>query len=136
MKALIDKPFYIISAESTNRGKVDNDRASEALLHQFALKELPSKEVVGCYKGTKERSFVVHCSQNDALELAIHFQQESVLFVDQFRNASLLYTDPLRTPGEYPIEPIGRFEACTKEEALASDGYTQDPTHDNYYHVI
>ena len=65
-----------------------NDQRTERLYKQLLYSGYKFEEVKGCYGGRKERSFLVHnvsYKQVDTLHnIALAYQQESVLFVDSF----------------------------------------------------
>lgn len=92
------------------------------------------KQLGGCYKGTREVSFLAPSSEwHAARTLALNFNQESVLLLgpkrhrDAHRPAILHYLDD-RLP-----EPLGYFVPVSREFALAREAWTYDPADDQYY---
>jgi hypothetical protein len=74
---------------------------------------------------------VVKCSHIEALSLVEQFGQESALYLDSSRKASLF------RPAEGLVpEHIGQFVECDLTTALNSEAYTYDIGQDTYYHVV
>ncbi len=107
-----------------NTGELSDERATlRALGFEF-------KPVTGVYKTVTEDSYVVLLKQTDDLkklmDLAAQHEQESILFLDERRNAKLVYLKDNST------EPLGRFTKVSEVEAKQHDNYTKD---DNSYYV-
>ena len=130
-----ETPVYLISGELSTLGNSENSQRSAALkadlIKLVGAKSL--KQVRGCYKGAKEVAFVVYCKDRDALiDLAETYNQESILFLDSSRRATLFFIDPRHPDG---TEYIGRFQEVPIEEALAAEAYTFDISQNSYYIV-
>lgn len=103
----------------------------DRLMHDLRVMGLRWKEVQGCYKGAKERSFVV---VNDSetvepiiRELARFYAQESYLKVtENDRKAFLVYLNDLTA------QPIGYF----RQVDTCVDDYTIDPDTGQRYACI
>lgn len=84
---------------------------------------LPFKVCLGSYKGKLERSYMVKAktlSDNmRVFELAMQHGQESVLTVDRYGNASLLYLD-----GSKRIENVGNFGEIDRDMQGELDNWT------------
>ena len=84
---------------------------------------LPFKVCLGSYKGKLERSYMVKAktlSDNmRVFELAMQHGQESVLTVDRYSNASLLYLD-----GSKRIENVGNFGEIDRDMQGELDNWT------------
>ena len=122
------KPFVIISAENANESKEVNAKKHNELMAQLKKDKFSIKEVEGVYHGTKEKSILVVLNQKWlAVELATFknyaaiFNQESILFVDGERNASLLF--PYNKENS---EKLGKFIAVSKGIAIQMSNYTFD----------
>ena len=122
------KPFVIISAENANKSKETNAKKHKLLMSQLKKDKFPIKEVEGVYKGTVEKSILVVLNQRWlAVELATFknyaaiFNQESILFVDEERNASLIF--PYNKENS---EKLGKFIAVSKGIAIQMSNYTFD----------
>ena len=80
------------------------------------------KALTGSYKGVQERSYLVLTHTDEAyraaLNLAKECNQESVLLLDEDRNAKLMYLDDM-----HQIE-IGVLTPVSKDEALKQDAWT------------
>lgn len=122
-------PVLIMSAERA--GAPDNVARTDRLIVDLHRLGLMAKPVVGVYQGTRETSFVVAVPDETALvracALATLAEQESVLYIDADRTATLLY---LATGARVDL---GRFRAVSESEARAADAYTFDPLTDTYY---
>ena len=122
------KPFVIISAENANESKEVNAKKHNELMAQLKRDKFSIKEVEGVYHGTKEKSILVVLNQKWlAVELATFknyaaiFNQESILFVDEERNASLIF--PYNKENS---EKLGKFIAVSKGIAIQMSNYTFD----------
>lgn len=129
-------PVFIISAEQAKFEIADNMTFTAGLQACLENDKIPFKAVRGSYKGIEERAFVVNCSLTQALTFAEIFHQESVLHLDTSRNATLHYTFNKPTNVDVTKEKIGRFVACSEEEARAGQAWTYDIGQDTYYHVV
>lgn len=122
------KPFVIISAERFTNTIEENEKKHNELMTQLKKDKFSIKEVEGVYQGTVEKSILVILNKRWlAVELATFknyaaiFDQESILFVDEERNASLIFT---KQP--WLSEKLGKFIAVTKGIATQMSNYTFD----------
>lgn len=104
----------------------------DILLEDLLNHKLAHKHIQGRYEHLDgqqvyEDGFAV-VTDNESLikSLAFKHAQESVLKLDQDRNASLLFTDG-------KVKNIGTFKAVTVEYALKQKAYTKDITTGIYY---
>lgn len=122
----LTKPFIILAANNNE----------DKLIEELNNFNLEYKEVQGCYRGKKERSFLVinnHPSTEARLhKLARAFNQESYLKVyENDRKAQLIYLNDHNR-----VENIGYFQSIGKSVILDEslyDAYTYDPSLDTYY---
>lgn len=121
------KPFVIISAERFTNTIKENKKNHLDLWLQLKRDGFSIKEVEGVYQGTTEKSILVILNKRWlAVELATFknyaaiFNQESILFVDEERNASLIF------PKGGLSENLGKFIAVTKGIATQMSNYTFD----------
>jgi hypothetical protein len=124
----VKKPFVIISAERFTNTIEENEKKHNELMTQLKKDKFSIKEVEGVYQGTVEKSILVILNKRWlAVELATFknyaaiFNQESILFVDEERNASLIFT---KQP--WLSEKLGKFIAVTKGIATQMSNYTFD----------
>jgi hypothetical protein len=124
----VKKPFVIISAERFTNTIEENEKKHNELMTQLKKDKFSIKEVEGVYCGTVEKSILVILNKRWlAVELATFknyaaiFDQESILFVDEERNASLIFT---KQP--WLSEKLGKFIAVTKGIATQMSNYTFD----------
>ena len=122
------KPFIIISAERFTNTIEENKKNHLDLWLQLKRDGFSIKEVEGVYQGTTEKSILVILNQRWlAVELATFknyaaiFNQESILFVDEERNASLIF--PYNKENS---EKLGKFIAVSKGIATQMSNYTFD----------
>ena len=112
------KPFFIISAElsslSANANEIRTSDLKEyldALGHDYA-------QIIGCYKGVKEVSFMVFTSDKGlAVELAGMYHQDSVLIRNGHNDCFLWYSEDKE-------EFSGHFKQVDEEYAIGQDAYS------------
>ena len=124
----VKKPFVIISAERFTNTIEENEKNHNELMAQLKKDKFSIKEVEGVYQGTVEKSIIVILNKRWlAVELATFknyaaiFNQESILFVDEERDASLIFT---KQP--WLTQKLGKFIAVTKGIATQMSNYTFD----------
>lgn len=117
------KFIFLLSAELHTNKKEVNEANTAQLKADLVTLGLPFEENIGVYKNSSEVSFVVVADSLEHIEtlrsIARHFQQESVLVINQAQQAFLVYSDKTK-PEEYK----GHWKSVTKREAEACDGYT------------
>lgn len=119
----IFEPLYILSAHYGLISDADNKLRADGLRAYLNLKGYGVKQVLGCYKGEREISFLIlGIDESEALALARAYGQESVLHVDANRAASLVYSHADRAR-----LPLGRFQAVPADQVADLDAYTIDP---------
>jgi hypothetical protein len=90
----IGTKFYIISAYKSDLSREENQTRQMDLHTALCAPGCTPKIVDGSYQGVAEVSnVVVGPDQASVLELAEHFQQESILEVSPGREAYLIFTD-------------------------------------------
>lgn len=142
MRAETNKPCYIMAF---NEKKKEGDR--EAIQQYLGLETGEYKELLGkytmagsdCDLTVSEYSYLFTedmVTFEQVMNVAKEFEQESVLFLDNQRNAYLLY---LSQEDKYPSpmcgEYLGRFIEVSKEIAEDKPAFTFDPTTNKYYIV-
>ncbi len=106
--------FVILSANTENQTRVDAFQQSYALKAYLQGRKLPFKVVSGCFEGRIEVSFLLpNLDQSRGLEIARQFNQNTILVINQYREARLVYTN--NTPYKY----LGHFL-----EGQSNDNYT------------
>ena len=93
------------------------------------VKGIPFKIVEGQYKGNSERSFIVFGNRGVELgkRIALDANQESVLFLNQDRDAILI---ECKTGIE---TALGKFKAVPEHVAKQSTGWTFDNTTNRFF---
>jgi len=129
----IYKKAIIMSAERFDASMGQNSIATDELRAALASSNYSFKEVLGMYKGVSETSFFVEYNNGGALadlnSLASFYDQESILHLDEDRNASLVYCDSDEET------KVGLFQAIDKSEAFKLDAYTYCPQLNMYFAV-
>jgi len=101
-----------------------NSRTSDYEVGVLRARGFRAKAVYGTYKGVQERSYVVEALDNKALDTILHlawlYRQECVLYCDDLRKATLIYSDGRKVP-------VGHLEPISIEEARKRDSSTYDP---------
>ena len=134
-------PFAILSAEHGHFTKEVNAGRTEALRSQLESRGAAFAPVAGYYKGVHEQSFIVLLPEGEGSytfdlvrQLAYRYSQESVLYVDANRIASL------HNPSERSTEPatiIGRWTTAGDPDAARRlDAWTYYPRTQQYYVVV
>ena len=121
------KPFVIFAINSDM-----DSRAEQDLIGAFLGKSV--KKLTGCYNGKTEHSYLVVLDNEEDLilvrDLAAIYNQESILYVDNEREAKLHY---LSQPSQ---KRLGRWSNVSAPVAISSDCYTFDPATGRYYVTI
>lgn len=111
--------YTFISAERFNLSKKENDRRTETLRKNLDNRGLSYDDVVGMYDGVEEKSFRVwNFPEAEALALASHYAQESILVVDNDDNATVIFSD-----GNHR-ELLGKLREVSEVEARKHAGYS------------
>jgi hypothetical protein len=119
---MFDSKFTIISAELSTLGKAEN--ALRTKLLKDMLEDIGAEflQADGCYKGTEEVSFVVKSDITmfkALLDIASkNFAQESVLYVDEDKQAYLMYCDMFKT------EQLGTFTQVNPKRLESLEAYS------------
>jgi hypothetical protein len=92
----------------------------------------PTVQLLGSYKGKKNPSYLIEIESKQelrrVLDCAKEANQESVLFLDQDRNATLMFIDMFVGDIE-----LGRLVAVSEEEAKKEENWTFNPVTGVYY---
>jgi|SRR5690554_787961 len=108
-----------ISAYQGNDGSMH-----ETMKDMLDMRDLNYKEVVGSYQGTLEKSFMVDLDIKHLdffKSMGRLFNQESILFVDAFNQATLIFMD------NRDAIFLGEMKQVTESEAKSSEAYTFIP---------
>ncbi len=102
----------------------------KAIISKFLGYEYTSTAMIGSYKGEQNPSYIIeltHKTQEDVTSFARANNQESILYLDNERRATLVFSDGLINV------PLGMFKAVPKTIALESDNWTLNPNTNQYY---
>lgn len=113
----------IVSAERPVCSVAENAARTRNLSVWLESAGISASPACGMYAGVAEASFICACPRDAELavilEIADYFQQESVLVIDETRDARLVYLD-----GRPDVE-LGRMREVSRERAEAAGAYTR-----------
>lgn len=117
----INRPMIIFALNASN---------DTLVLEAAGFTSKTYKELDGSYKGQTEKSYIVDAEHLETvMQLARMHNQESILLLDQDRNASLYYIKSgLNTP-------IGRLVPTSEAVALSKDAWSYRPDLNTFYIV-
>jgi hypothetical protein len=123
---------YIISAYRDGYQDAHNQRRHKQL--GIDLQSIGATlEVIGCYLGSEERSYLViptgfedSEAREEIIRLTQDYGQECALYLDANRGAYFV-------DGEGNSDYQGQFVSATRPEAFAQDGYTYVPSTDKFF---
>ena len=96
------------------------------------LSEFEVKQLEGCYKGTREVSFIANANDFIHLDRCAQFSgQESILVLGPANHANIRPATLHFLDGSLP-EALGYMYPVTEEQALREDAWTRDG---NQYYV-
>lgn len=111
-------PFFIISAELSKEDVLINSIATSNLESDLKNSGHKFSEIVGCYKGKLEASFIVYTSDTGlGIELCKRYNQDSVLLRNSHNDCVLWYSEEKQ-------EFKGHFKQVPEKEALKHDAYS------------
>ena len=97
--------------------------------------DIGARELVGCYKGTRERSYICNATHFAALQIGrVLYGEESVLVLGPIngaggtRPATLHFLDAECIPVS-----LGYFVEVSREEAQREEAWTYDPDSGKFY---
>jgi len=121
---------YIISPEKSCKSRDVNSLRIDTMRAVLESDGYPFKSLEGCYKGLTEKSFLIcDISEAEALRLAIHYGQESILYLDADRSAFLIFADGSET------QALGEFKSVPRALAKNHDSWTVDPANPNEIYI-
>jgi len=138
MQKLSQKPLpvMILSGERLEHSKQQNAAAHNALCAALKRAEIPFIESEGCYKGAREKSVIAAADSDKRRRFILHtafrLLQESVLYIDGNRRASLRHTGRLHFAGE-TMARLGKLIAVPEAVALNRDAWTRSNETGAYY---
>ena len=131
----IHKQAIILSAELSDQTDIQNKHQTDTLEARLKQKNASYKHLVGSYKGIREASFLIEVNDNfnlfDAEALGCRFGQESVLVLDEDRNASLVTLNI-----KLDTVKIGKLKAITNKEAIKLEAWSYCPLNNQFYGVV
>lgn len=123
--------FVIFSAYKDSLSEAQNVERTELVINDIKRLGLNYKLVDGVYKGQAETSIYVEVPSLDDFaevhEIATLLEQESILNVDQNRQATLIF---LITGSSIQL---GEFKQTSEQVARTHDCYTYDHENNAYY---
>lgn len=122
---------FIISAELSSEGPLENMRATIELETELLNAKVPYKPLYGSYQGKEEASFlVVGLEHYDFIQsLMKRFKQECIMSITPQRRAYLYY-------GDDKTEYLGEFGVISEEKALENGNYSYCYELRSYYGIL
>ena len=118
----IKRPVVIFALNTPN---------DELRLRKAGLKANNYKRLQGMYKGIAENSYIVDMAHIDlVIDLAIDHKQESIMVLDEDRNAKLVYLADMRE------ESLGQLIAVSEKEAMNQLAYTYNPETKQFFITV
>ena len=126
-------PMVIFSVDQATAALSDNIRARTSLATELTLAGISYKELLGSYLGQTETSFICSIDHYDFVkQVAKLNQQQSILVIDNERQASLVYVDGTKVAGRNFLK-LGTFKAVPRDIARAQDAWTYCHALNTYY---
>lgn len=121
--------LVIVSCYQTDLPEVGNARNHYDLAEKLKLLSVPFTEVIGCYKGKIENSFMIPAVYERVARMIMNeYNQECYLEHHNDRSCELVYPNGARTK-------IGIMTEVPKEEAEKSIAWTLVPETGRYFIV-
>jgi hypothetical protein len=108
---------------------LDSVEAEHKAISSFLGQGYKRQPLDGCYKGEVERSYILEVgskSLQDILAFSKEYNQESILYLDNQRLATLIYSMDNMTS-------LGLFKGVSEAHAKSKDAYTFNPITNTYY---
>ena len=108
---------------------LDSEEIEQQAISRFTGKDYTRPSLVGCYKGQDERSYIIDAVDNsldDILTFAKQYNQESILYLDNQRLATLIFDKDNSVS-------LGKFKGVSESNATSRDAYTYNPSTNTYY---
>ena len=125
------EPIVILAL---NKDTISDDYIEIAeVLDLYKIKRLKGKYTHDDGTGIIENSYIIpllHVTVSDCIRLARDNKQESILYIDNQREAWLYYCN------DGIWSHLGSFTRVSKDYALKQDNYTLDNSSNNYYCCI
>jgi hypothetical protein len=132
----INKKCVILSAELADLDDLVNSARNNQLDNHLKKSGLSYKHLISCYKNKTESSYLVEYDtldqRNELEKLAQFYDQETILLLDEDRNA-VLYNE-----SEYGLTqiPLGKLRDISFNVAKELDAWSYCPVNDQYYGVL
>lgn len=123
-------PMIVFSVYQSSLSNAENKVNHEKALQVLKDNRIAFKPVIGCYKGTLEKSIIIPdelATYKIIHDLTTEYNQESVLELDEDRRASLYFK------GNEQVESIGVMTCVTKKEAMSQDSWTFCPSTKRFF---
>jgi hypothetical protein len=120
--------FTVVSVYQLDEDRLTNLENHQKVISYLKENNITHLEAVGSYKGNEERSIVIFGSESKftADMIAGYYCQESYLYCDQDRNASLVFE------GEKFLE-LGTWKEISSEDTKSLEAWTKIPSTGKYY---
>ena len=108
---------------------LDSVEAEHKAISKFLGYDYERPPLDGCYKGEVERSYILEVGSVGLfgiLAFAKEYNQESILYLDNQRLATLVYSMD-------NMVSLGLFKGVSEDHAKSKDAYTFNPITNTYY---
>jgi hypothetical protein len=108
---------------------LDSIEAEHNAISKFLGYEYERPALDGCYKGEVERSYILEVNGKDLTDILAfskEYNQESILYLDNQRLATLIYSMD-------NMVSLGLFKGVSEAHAKSKDAYTFNPLTLTYY---
>jgi len=124
--------MHIVSVYQTGTSNdvktdIENIKRHYAMMQQLKDQKVPFKELYSSYQGKPERSLAFEGDHHKPLvdKIASQFNQESTLSIHPNGDTHLHYGDK--------SDHIGKWQEVSKEDAIANQSYSFDPSSKKYW---
>ncbi len=118
--------IHIFSVYQRDEKESTNEALHNSVMRQLKGDKVPIREVIGVYKGNREKSIVISATYTALVKLlCFTHKQASYLTRHSDTSATLTYVDTLKT------ESLGRFVQVKRPDS--DESYTFDPANDTYW---
>lgn len=126
----LHKPTIIFSVDRRRATLRENAAARADAVRTLEVADVPFKQVKGSFDGRIEHAFVINAEDSKTiLPLVTEYQQENILYLDEYRKAYLIQDPAVVRVYKY----LGQWQAVGKPKA--GEDYTYDPANRTHYVV-
>jgi hypothetical protein len=121
----------IFSGYDSRNSKLVNRTEHKRIRRVLEISEIPYKQVIGVYRGSREKSFIIADTPDNRKlchDLCVQNNQDSFAVQDQWGVLTLQYLSG-------GFEVLGKYESSSYKPPKYYDSYTYDPATKTYFYV-